>query len=282
VTSLRRPFVRFVVWACVLVGIIAVAAVAGLHWWVIAVAAIAWAFITAADRGLEGRLAAAGVPAAAPAGAGEAEQPDQVPIASALVTGATAPEHPEVPVEAVEPPVIVVVDVPGVVAEEPEVLVSVSAVVAAPPTVTAEPAEPETEPTVPAPVAKPLVPPSLAEPAAPASASSPAPEPEPAATPPPTAPAPPPAEAAPAAAPPPVPQPEPPVEQPTAAPAVPEPQRRWSIWTLDRLARETGNEELTFLVFSLQDYADIDGLLPLEFDPLVRESFGEFLGSAAA
>jgi hypothetical protein len=59
-------------------------------------------------------------------------------------------------------------------------------------------------------------------------------------------------------------------------------EKRWSIWTLDRLARERDDDELKFLVFSLQDYADIDGLLPLEFDSLVRESFGEFLGTAAA
>ena len=59
-------------------------------------------------------------------------------------------------------------------------------------------------------------------------------------------------------------------------------EKRWSIWTLERLARETGEDELVFLVTELHDYADIDGLLPVQFDPLVRESFGRFLGSAAA
>jgi hypothetical protein len=59
-------------------------------------------------------------------------------------------------------------------------------------------------------------------------------------------------------------------------------EKQWSIWALDKVARENTNTdaELRFLVLSLQEYADADGLLPLQFDPLVRESFGELLGIA--
>jgi hypothetical protein len=64
----------------------------------------------------------------------------------------------------------------------------------------------------------------------------------------------------------------------TAVAARPQPQKQWSIWTLDKVARETTDAELRYLVLSLQEYADADGMLPLQFDPLVRESFGELLG----
>ena len=74
--------------------------------------------------------------------------------------------------------------------------------------------------------------------------------------------------------------PRPAASQPApAAPAVPAGVRQWCNWTLDRVARETTDAELRFLVLSLQEYADADGMLPLQFDPLVRESFGELLGS---
>jgi len=65
----------------------------------------------------------------------------------------------------------------------------------------------------------------------------------------------------------------------SAAAPSPEGEKQWSIWTLDRVARETTDAELRFLVLSLQEYADSDGMLPLQFDPLVRESFGELLGT---
>jgi glucose dehydrogenase len=65
----------------------------------------------------------------------------------------------------------------------------------------------------------------------------------------------------------------------TASAPVADGEKQWSIWTLDRVARETSDAELRFLVLSLQEYADSDGMLPLQFDPLVRESFGELLGS---
>jgi hypothetical protein len=76
-----------------------------------------------------------------------------------------------------------------------------------------------------------------------------------------------------------------PASRPESVPG-PEPsvsleEKQWSIWALDKVARENTDAELRYLVLSLQEYADTDGLLPLQFDPLVRESFGELLGIAA-
>lgn len=53
---------------------------------------------------------------------------------------------------------------------------------------------------------------------------------------------------------------------------------RWNVWSLERLARDNPNaEELAFLVLSLREFADSSGTLPADFDPLVRESFGDLL-----
>jgi hypothetical protein len=84
-----------------------------------------------------------------------------------------------------------------------------------------------------------------------------------------------------------------PVEEP--APVAPPPRRRvvsrkprptpaametqWNVWTLEEVVRENapGNDELVYLTVSLRDFADANGLLPVGFDPLVRESFGSLL-----
>ena len=69
----------------------------------------------------------------------------------------------------------------------------------------------------------------------------------------------------------PAPRPEP--------PAVDGP-RTWNLWDLERIAREQPNrdvareEERSFLLMYLRDFADPGGLLPVEFDALVRDSFG--------
>ncbi|HWB21729.1 MAG TPA: hypothetical protein VG652_02450 [Gaiellaceae bacterium] len=57
---------------------------------------------------------------------------------------------------------------------------------------------------------------------------------------------------------------------------------QWNIWNLERIAREQAgdNDELGFIVTYLRDYASPEGLLPLNFDSLVRESFGDLLGYA--
>jgi hypothetical protein len=71
-----------------------------------------------------------------------------------------------------------------------------------------------------------------------------------------------------------------PARTPMPATVVVRGEKQWSIWALDKVARENTDAELRFLVLSLQEYANADGLLPLQFDPLVRESFGELLGIA--
>ncbi|HEY6801118.1 MAG TPA: hypothetical protein VI121_10765, partial [Agromyces sp.] len=90
--------------------------------------------------------------------------------------------------------------------------------------------------------------------------------------------------------------PAPPPEAPTPAPVPPAaetqvvqlPQRnyvprQWNIWDLERLARAQAPEhperrdEWAFLFVHLRQFANADGVLPTEFDSLVRESFGGLL-----
>jgi hypothetical protein len=90
--------------------------------------------------------------------------------------------------------------------------------------------------------------------------------------------------------------PTPPSEPPAPAPApeavesqvVSLPQRsqasrQWNIWDLERLARAEAQEhperrdEWAFLFVHLRQFANADGVLPTEFDSLVRESFGGLL-----
>jgi hypothetical protein len=59
--------------------------------------------------------------------------------------------------------------------------------------------------------------------------------------------------------------------------------RQWNIWDLERLARAEAPEhpeqrdEWAFLFVHLRQFANADGVLPTEFDSLVRESFGGLL-----
>jgi hypothetical protein len=100
----------------------------------------------------------------------------------------------------------------------------------------------------------------------------------------------------------PSPEPEPPPPQPTPEPEVeappPEPPpavvalpdrspgpRRWNLWDLERLARPpTGDtardEERSYLLLYLREFAGPDGLLPPDFDGVVREAFGDVLDPA--
>jgi hypothetical protein len=90
------------------------------------------------------------------------------------------------------------------------------------------------------------------------------------------------------------PLPEPPPV--VAEPAAPEPStvvpigvgagpRRWNLWDLERLTREHAggdvaqDEERQFLLMYLREFADPAGLLPIDFDRLVRDSFGELVGA---
>jgi hypothetical protein len=86
-----------------------------------------------------------------------------------------------------------------------------------------------------------------------------------------------------------VPEPEPEPEPvavgaavvPIGASAAP---RRWNVWDLERLSRESAgsdvarDEERTYLLMYLRDFADPGGSLPIDFDALVRDSFGDLVG----
>ena len=62
--------------------------------------------------------------------------------------------------------------------------------------------------------------------------------------------------------------------------------REWNVWELERLAQAAGggdparDEELAFLLLELRQFANADGQLPVDFDPVVRESFGELIYAA--
>lgn len=112
------------------------------------------------------------------------------------------------------------------------------------------------------------------------SEDAPSPAAPPAAERPPLFPVPPPPapEAAPEAAPEPAPREESPVVNFAARTRGP---RMWNLWELERLAREEFKgealEESQFLFIHLRQFARADGQLPLEFDELVRDSFGGLL-----
>ena len=174
--------------------------------------------------------------------------------------------------------------------------------VAAPVPVEQAPAAPEPEP---APESEPLpVEPAALEPPVPIAppvsvAVQPPPEPEPEPAPIPEAP--PPEPPRPALRPVPPPPPSPPFPAPAAEPVRPAAAsrdvidlrrrvtlqpRRWNLWDLERLARDEAQndplryEEWSYLFVNLRQFATPDGSLPLEFDDLVRESFGELLEHA--
>ncbi|HSE82560.1 MAG TPA: hypothetical protein VLA87_12870 [Gaiellaceae bacterium] len=62
--------------------------------------------------------------------------------------------------------------------------------------------------------------------------------------------------------------------------------RRWNLWDLEHRARDEAQrdplryEEWSFLFVHLRQFVSPDGSLPIEFDGLVRESFGELLDHA--
>jgi hypothetical protein len=61
--------------------------------------------------------------------------------------------------------------------------------------------------------------------------------------------------------------------------------RSWNLWDLERLSRESAghdavrDEERTFLLMYLREFAGPDGVLPDDFDSLVRDSFGDLVGT---
>ena len=62
--------------------------------------------------------------------------------------------------------------------------------------------------------------------------------------------------------------------------------REWNLWELERLARDRSgddvgrDEERTFLLMYLREFANPDGVLAADFDSVVRESFGDVLDAA--
>jgi hypothetical protein len=128
--------------------------------------------------------------------------------------------------------------------------------------------------------------------AAPEPVAEPEPEPEPEPAPEP----PPPPQLVPA--PPPEPEPEPHAEPELEPAPVPAAQvtelpfrggpREWNLWDLERRAREQAgrdplrDEEWGALFVFLREYATPDGMLPVDFDDLVRESFGDLLVAGQA
>jgi hypothetical protein len=83
-------------------------------------------------------------------------------------------------------------------------------------------------------------------------------------------------------APEPVPEPPPSTVVPIGVGAGP---RQWNLWDLERVTREHAgadpiqDEERQFLLMYLREFADSAGVLPIDFDGLVRDSFGELVGS---
>jgi hypothetical protein len=94
------------------------------------------------------------------------------------------------------------------------------------------------------------------------------------------------------------PEPEPvvhagPGPEPEQAPWEPEPEPEaeplpvasapwsWNVWNLERVVREraAANDELNYLLHYLREYANPAGMLPPDFDALVRESFGDLLAA---
>ena len=96
-----------------------------------------------------------------------------------------------------------------------------------------------------------------------------------------------------------VPDPEPEPEPELEPAAEPEPNRvvalplpaqpqAWNLWEIERLLRDSPEhdpareEEQNYLLMYLRDFASPDGILPVDFDALVRESFGELVAGRNA
>jgi hypothetical protein len=96
------------------------------------------------------------------------------------------------------------------------------------------------------------------------------------------------------AVPPPPPEPEPePQPEPAAASVVAflpasDGPREWNLWELERAARDHAtddvvrNEERSYLLMYLREFAGPDGVLPMDFDGLVRDAFGDVLHTVGA
>ena len=115
------------------------------------------------------------------------------------------------------------------------------------------------------------------------------PEPEPECEPEP-APSPEPSRIAAVPSPPPEPKPEPEPVPARVVAFIPanEGPREWNLWELERAARDHAtddvvrNEERSYLLMYLREFAGPDGILPTDFDGLVRDAFGDVLHTVGA
>jgi hypothetical protein len=86
----------------------------------------------------------------------------------------------------------------------------------------------------------------------------------------------------------PEPQPEPGATRVVAFLPANDGPREWNLWELERAARDHAtddvvrNEERSFLLMYLREFAGPDGVLPLDFDGLVRDAFGDVLHTVGA
>lgn len=64
--------------------------------------------------------------------------------------------------------------------------------------------------------------------------------------------------------------------------------REWNLWELERAARDHSDDDLarveerSYLLMYLREFAGPDGVLPADFDGLVRDAFGDVLQSVGA
>lgn len=64
--------------------------------------------------------------------------------------------------------------------------------------------------------------------------------------------------------------------------------RQWNVWDLERVVRQRAgrdaarDEEWGFLLVYLREFANAEGVLPADFDTLVRESFPELIAAGGA
>jgi hypothetical protein len=64
--------------------------------------------------------------------------------------------------------------------------------------------------------------------------------------------------------------------------------RAWNLWELERATRDHAtddiarNEERSYLLMYLREFAGPDGVLPTDFDGLVRDAFGDMLHTVGA
>jgi hypothetical protein len=76
------------------------------------------------------------------------------------------------------------------------------------------------------------------------------------------------------------PEPEAPEPEPAVGTIQPVTPREWNVWDLERRLQAVSDgpvadDERAYLLMYLREYASPDGILPVEFDALVRESFGD-------